>query len=273
MTLLRQDSASPRVHRPKRLIASTRSNYAIATLALLVLLVLWWIAARVIDDRIVLPSPEVVGARLIELLTPGPGSLWPDIGSSLTRVVLGLGAGIAVGVALGVFIASSRVVRAAIDPLLQGGRAIPPLAWTPLLIVWLGIGELSKVFLIFIAIVPVIAIGTSAGIVGVDSSLRRAAVTLGAGRRYAMRRVILPAALPEVLTSIRISQGLAWSCLVAAELIASTEGVGYRILQAGRYLETETIFVGILVIGLLAMLGDAILRWIERRAVPWKGQG
>jgi taurine transport system permease protein len=88
-----------------------------------------------------------------------------------------------------------------------------------------------------------------------------------------MRRVILPAALPEVLTSIRISQGLAWSCLVAAELIASTEGVGYRILQAGRYLETETIFVGILVIGLLAMLGDAILRWIERRAVPWKGQG
>ncbi|MDR5701666.1 ABC transporter permease [Agromyces aerolatus] len=267
-TPVRTQSPSTRAASPARRMPRA----GISLVAIAILIGLWWLAAVAIDDPVVLPSPPEVAMRAVELLGTGSGNMWPDIGASLARVLIGWSLGIVAGVVLGVALASSKTLYSAIDPIMQGARSIPPLAWTPLLIVWLGIGELSKVFLIFVATLPIIAIGTAAGISGVDLSLRRAALTLGASPAYLLRRVILPGSLPELLTAMRISQGLSWSCLVAAELIASTEGIGYRIMQAGRYLDTSTIFVGILLIGVLASATDAILQVLQRRLVPWKGK-
>lgn len=240
--------------------------------AVVVLIALWWVASIIVADPVILPSPPDVLARGVEAIGTGPANMWSDIRASVIRVATGWALGIAVGIPIGIAMALSPRVRASLEPLIQGGRAIPPLAWTPLLVVWLGIGELSKVFLIFLATIPIVAIGTTAGVVGVDQSLRRAAQTLGASRLFVIGRVIVPASLPEVLTAARITYGLSWSCLVAAELIASTDGIGYQILQASRYLDTEAIFVGIALIGLLAYAGDSVLRLIERRTIPWKGK-
>ncbi|MDV3128425.1 ABC transporter permease [Mycobacterium sp. 21AC1] len=243
----------------------------IAATWMLVLLVAWMLVARFIDDRVILPGPGEVWSRAQQLLFASGSTMWTDVGYSITRVMTGWALGIAVGVPLGALMSTNQYLRIPLDLILQAGRAVPPLAFIPLLIVWLGIGETSKIFLIFVATVPIITVATVAGIEGVDKSLERAALTLGASRWTLVRKVVIPATIPDIITAMRISLGLAWSCVVAAELIASTEGIGYRILQAGRYLETETIFVGIIVIAVLALISDISLRLLYGLASPWRG--
>jgi taurine transport system permease protein len=168
--------------------------------------------------------------------------------------------------------ASNEYIRALIDPLIELARPIPPLAYVPLLVVWFGIGETSKLILIWAATFPVMVISTIAGIRGVDRSWRRTAVTLGASPVQLVTKVILPAAIPEIMTGARIASGLAWGTLVAAEIVAANSGLGYMILQASQFLQTGTIFVGIITIGLLAFALDRSLRALERRLAPWKGR-
>jgi taurine transport system permease protein len=247
-------------------------HVATVVLSASVAILLWAGLARVIDDPLVLPGPWAVATRLGDLLKPSGQSLWPDIRSSLTRVGLGWAFGVVGGVLLGVVLSSSRYLNLAIDPALQAGRSIPPLAYSPLLVVWMGIGESSKVVLIVLTVLPIMAITTTAAISGIDQSLIRAAQTLGASAPLMLRRVAVPAVLPEIITSMRVTYGLAWGSLIAAEIIASSDGLGYRILQAGRYLDTVTVFVGIVAIAALAVLGDVVLRLVYRVAVPWKGR-
>ena len=148
----------------------------------------------------------------------------------------------------------------------------PPLAFAPLLIVWFGIGELPKDLILYFASFPVVAIATSAAILGIDRTWIMAAQTLGASRTYIVTRVIVPAALPGILTGVRLASGLAWGTLIAAEIIASTQGLGWMIIQAGRYLDVQAIFVGIIAIGFLAFTMDRVLRMFESHLVPWRGR-
>lgn len=249
---------------------------AIVLAAVVLAVVVWWlVAVFVINDSTLLPTPASVLSRASTLLALSGGSdtMWGDIQASTVRVLLGWILGIAVGVPVGAAMATSLTLRSASDPFLQAGRAIPPLAFAPLLVVWLGIGETSKIFLLFLTVMPIIAINTTAGVTGVDQSYRRASLALGASKLYQLRRVIIPAVLPDIITSMRVTWGLAWGTLIAAELIASTQGVGYRILNASKFLDTDTIFVGITVIGLLAFFGDRVLLLFFRIAVPWRGRG
>jgi taurine transport system permease protein len=257
-----------------RLVSSIGRTVDILVFGSLVL-IWWFVATYVVADPVLLPDPREVAARAWTLLSPNAPlnlSLWPDVAASATRVYCGWAGGLLSGVVVGVVMASSSFVRSAFDPLLQGIRSVPPLAWAPLLVIWLGIGESSKIFLLLMTAMPILAISTMAAIAGVDESFRRAALTLGASPFYMMRRVILPASLPEILTSARITLGLTWSSLIAAELIGSTEGIGYRILRASRVLDTSTIFVGIIIIAAFAYFGDAALRLLSRMVVPWKGR-
>lgn len=233
----------------------------------------WYVlATQVIDDPTLLPTPGEFVSRARVLLAPHEErSIWPDIQASVVRILSGWALGVVVGVPLGAILAGSRLLRLALDPIIEAGRAIPPLAWSPLLVVWLGIGETSKVALLFMAVLPVMIITSVAAVSGVDTSWKRAAASLGASRGHTYLRVVLPATAPDVVTSMRVTMGLAWSALIAAELVASTEGLGYRILQAGRFLDTATIFVGIAVIGLLAFMFDLVLRLLHRAVAPWKG--
>jgi taurine transport system permease protein len=236
---------------------------------------LWWLAsAALVRDATVLPSPGAVAERAVHLISLGNDrtGLWHNVVASQVRVLIGWGLGVAVGIPVGAVLGGNRVMRALVDPILESGRAVPPLAFAPLLVVWLGIGETSKILLLFLTAFPIVAISTASAIAGVDESLKRSALTLGASRIYMYRRVIVPAAMPEIITSMRIAGGLTWSSLVAAEIIAATSGLGWMILQASNYLDTSTIFVGILAIGLLAFTLDRCLRILQGWVVPWKGR-
>ena len=241
-------------------------------LGLAVLVALWQVIAMLISDPVFLPSVSQTAASFAHYLThpyPSQGKpLWYDAATSLRRVLIGFAAGAAIGVALGAGMSASRVVRHAIDPVIEVLRPLPPLAFIPLFIIWLGIGEMPKEVLIMIGVIPVMAITTVAALDEVPDDLRLCARTLGASSRYTMLRVQIRSALPGILTGMRISMAGAWTSIVAAELIAATSGLGYLIMQAGDYLNTALVFSGIITIAILGLILDACLRGLLLLADP-----
>lgn len=259
--------------RGRRLLQGSVLPVVATVLALVLVALVWWLASVLYAAPAILPSPVAALARLVELLGGGGRySIADNALVSLRRVLIGWGVAVCAGVIVGSAMASSRWIGNLLDPLIEMGRPIPPLAFTPLLIIWFGIGELPKVLLIAFPAFFATAIATVSAFRGVNENWRRAAKALGASRWYLLRRVTIPASLPGILVGVRIGSGMAWGTLVAAELIASTSGMGWMILQAGRYLDTQTIFAGIIVIGALAYLMDRGLRLIERIVVPWRGK-
>ena len=175
---------------------------------------------------------------------------------------------IPIGIAMGV----SRVFRGIFDPPIEFYRPIPPLAYLPLIIIWFGIGDLGKVILIYLAVFAPLALNARAGVRSVSLEQIHAAYSLGASRLQVIRHVILPAALPEILTGMRIGIGFGWTTLVAAEMVAATAGLGYMVLNAAEFLRSDVVIMGIVVIGALAYLFDLLMRRLERALVPWKGR-
>jgi ABC-type nitrate/sulfonate/bicarbonate transport system permease component len=241
-------------------------------LGLAVLVALWQVIAMLISDPVFLPSVSQTAASFAHYLThpyPSQGKpLWFDAATSLRRVLIGFAAGAAIGVTLGAGMSASRVVRHAIDPVIEVLRPLPPLAFIPLFIIWLGIGEMPKEVLIMIGVIPVMAVTTVAALDEVPDDLRLCARTLGASSRYTMLRVQIRSALPGILTGMRISMAGAWTSIVAAELIAATSGLGYLIMQAGDYLNTALVFSGIITIAILGLILDACLRGLLLLADP-----
>lgn len=242
--------------------------------AFLAVLAVWWVASEIVQDPVLIPTPDEVLQKAVDLATASNGalSLWPNLAVSVARVLAGWGGGLVVGVLLGAVLATRRWLRSLVEPVMLSARSVPPLAFAPLLIVWLGIGEGSKAVLLFFAAVPVYVVTTASAMMGVDESYLRVASSLGARPVFIFWRVRLPAALPEILSAMRVTIGITWSTLVAAELVAADRGLGWMILQAGRYLDTSTIFVGIVVIAACAYIMDRIVRLLQARLVPWKGK-
>jgi taurine transport system permease protein len=164
------------------------------------------------------------------------------------------------------------VIRGIFDPPIEFYRPLPPLAYLPLVIIWFGIGELSKILLIFLAIFAPMAISARAGVRSVSIEQIHAAYAMGATRFQIIWHVILKAALPEILTGMRIGIGFGWTTLVAAEMVAATRGLGFMVLNAAQYLQSDTVIMGIIVIGLFAFGFDLLMRYIEHLLVPWKGR-
>jgi taurine transport system permease protein len=158
--------------------------------------------------------------------------------------------------------------RAFVDPFIELSRPLPPLAFVPVLIVWFGIGEAPKIVLITAGVVPVMAISTAAGLDGVPREMLNCARCLGASEWYAMLHVRIRAAMPQIITGMRLSMGLSWTSIVAVEMIAATAGLGFVILQAGQFLNTGLIFAGILIIAILGLSLDAALRRLQRHLDP-----
>lgn len=220
-----------------------------------------------------LPSPQSVLVKLGEVATNGymDASLAEHLLASLTRVGLALAAAIVFALPVGIAIGLSRIARAIFDPLIEFYRPIPPLAYLPLIVIWFGIGEFSKIFLIFLAVFAPIVVSTAAGVRKVDPVRIRMAQSLGASRFQEIRYVVLPNALPDVMTGIRIGLGTGWSTLVAAELIAATQGLGFMIQSASQFLITDLVIAGILVIALVAYVLDSFLRYLQHKWMPWQG--
>jgi len=239
---------------------------------IVVIIALWSLAAsRGWVSKVFLPSPLAVLKSAYQVSVSGfaDSTLLQHLLASLGRVFGALAASIVVAVPIGAIIASSRIGRGIFDPVVEFLRPLPPLAYLPLIIIWFGIGEASKVLVIGLAMAPPIIIATAAGVRSVSRDRLNAARSLGATRLQLLRFVVLPSALPSIVTGIRIALGAGWSTLVAAELVAASRGLGFMIQSAATFLGTDVVILGIAVIGIVAILLELLMRALERRFVPW----
>lgn len=253
---------------------SRQLTLSFSTLA--VLLAAWWAVTAIgLISPLFLPPPEQVFRKLLVIAGPQgfmDATLWQHLAASLTRIVIALAAATIVGVPVGIAMGLNPTVRGILDPLIELYRPVPPLAWLPLVIIWFGIGETPKILLIYLAIFAPVVMATLAGVKSAQPVRIRAAQSLGASRAQVLWLVILPGALPEILTGLRIGLGVGWSTLVAAELIAATRGLGFMVQSAGEFLATDVVLAGIAVIAIIAFLLELGLRALQRRLTPWHGE-
>lgn len=243
-------------------------NRALALALPLVLLAAWAFATSAGGVKAYqLASPADVGRELASLAASG--LLWKNVAASVVRVAVGFAFAFAIAVVLGTCVGLSRRVEAALDPTLQALRAVPSLAWVPLLLLWLGIGETPKLVLIGIGAFFPIYVNLVAGIRGVDRKLVEVAEILGIRGVALARRVVLPAALPSLLVGARIGLTQAWLFLVAAELLASTRGLGFMLTEGQQISRTDEILTAIVLLALCGKFSESAMRALERRTLRW----
>jgi len=218
-------------------------------------------------NPVFLPQPHSVLLEMLRQLVTA--EYWAHIGISVFRVSAGFLLACLVGIPLGILAGTFRVGSAVIEPPMEFIRYMPAVAFIPLLMVWVGIGEWAKILLIFIGCFFQLVLMVADVTRRVSLDLLQASFTLGASRWQAIESVLLPAIRPELMTTLRLTLGWAWTYLVVAELVAVNSGLGYAIMKAQRFLNTEEIFVGIIVIGLLGLISDRIFAFLQKRLFPW----
>ena len=230
----------------------------------------WSAAAQSGTFAVLFPGPLVVALEGVRLL--GSGALVRHAAASLGRVLVGLGAGSLVGILLGYLMGTRSWARDLFEPVVELLRPIPPLAWIPLAILWLGIGLADQAFIIFLGCVFPILLNTYEGVRAIEPRYLEASRVLGADDSTTWRRVVVPATLPHVLTGLRVGAGVAWMCLVAAELqgVRTGYGLGYMMVVAQDVARADRIMVGMLSIGILGYLMNRGMRYLEGRFVPWR---
>ena len=247
----------------------------ITLLSLLTLVTVWVVVTRwgLIRD-LFLPGPALLWEAFTDLWENGYKSrtLLEHTALSLGRVLQGFALGAVVGTLLGLGMGYDHRVRAFFTPLVEFFRPLPQLAYLVLLIVWFGIGETAQVILLFLTALPVSAIAAMDGVRSTPQQRIHAARALGANRWQVFRHVILPSALPEIFTGARLAIGVVYATLIAAEIIAGSTGLGWMILDAGRFLRSDYVFVGILLIGSMGLVLDRLLLGAQRRLVHWAGR-
>ena len=236
---------------------------------LALLLLVWEALSRLgVIQPIILPPPSQIALVFYDLLKNG--SLLKHIGISVLRVLEGFGIAAVLGLTLGMGIGISQNLARMSDLIIQVIKPIPPIAWIPLAILWFGIGEQSKVFIIFLgAFFPVI-INTIDGIRQTDHKLVEVARILEVSKSRFILEVVIPGAFPSIMTGLRVGLMVAWMCVVAAELIAASGGVGYLIMDARQLSQSDVVLVGMITIGIIGKLMDSIISWIEKKVITWK---
>lgn len=247
--------------------------WSVFTLA--VLGVLWFASAYYNwTSPIFWPSPQAVVERFIEAATEGYRNftLWQHVGYSVFRVVVGVFFGALLGIPLGFAMGLSTKLRGVFDPIVEFMRPIPPLALIPLMVIWFGIGETAKIMLLFLGALWIMTLAARAGVFSVSIPKVHAAYSLGASRIQLLRHVILPNALPEIFTGLRTSMGVCWTTVVAAELVAAEKGLGFMIMAASKFMSSDLVLVGIVLIGIIGFLIELAMRKSEQKLIPWKGK-
>lgn len=236
-------------------------------------------AASGLWNQTFVPYPQTVWRAFLDVSTDHDGTrgyagylLWEHLYMTLRRVLAGVVIGVSIGVLLGLLMGSIGWIRSILEPWLTFLRALPPLAYFFLLIIWLGIDEAPKVTLLALAALPPAAVATTAAVVAAPVTLVEAARALGASKLSVITDIVVPSALPETFTGIRLAVGMAYSSVVAAELFNGIPGVGGLVKDASNYNNTPVVLVGIFAIGISGLIIDGLLRAIERRAVPWRGK-
>jgi sulfonate transport system permease protein len=249
-------------------LGGARGLALLSWLTPLALLLGWEAAARLGEiPPHLLPAPSKVAATAWKLLANG--QLLPDMGVSLLRAATGFAIGGSIGFLLGLAVGFSRLAEALLDRPVQMIRAVPFLAVLPLVIVWFGVGEEAKIFLVSLGVLFPIYINTVLGIRQVDPKLLEMARVRGLGPAQLVRRVILPGAMPSLLAGVRYALASAWLALVVAETIAATSGIGFLAMDAREFLRTDVIVLAIVIYAVIGVAADGVARLLERRLLAW----
>lgn len=251
------------------------SSLRISIVTIAVLLLAWAVVTNAGWIKpLFLPSPQAVFQQFMEYLTGAANDkpLWQHFVASVGRVFAAFALAVVTAVPVGIAMGMSRVARGIFDPPIEFYRPLPPLSYLPLIIIWFGIDELPKVLLIFLSCFAPLALAARSGMKSASQEQINAAYSMGASYSQIIRHVILPSALPEILVGMRIAIGFGWTTLVAAEMVAANVGLGQMVLNASNFLRTDIVIMGIVVIGVVAYLFDLLMRWAEKRLVPWKGR-
>jgi ABC-type nitrate/sulfonate/bicarbonate transport system permease component len=224
-------------------------------------LVIWTLLSGTVISSMILPTPVKVAEAAVEMAKSG--ELWTDIWASVRRIFLGYSFASVMAIIVGAIAGRLYVVRGLLLPLLNFVRAISPTALVPVMIIWFGIGESSKVLLVGYTAFITVFFNTLAGVANVSPTRERAAQTLGASPFKVFRLVVFPSAMPDILTGMRVGLGLSFMSVVAAELIAAESGIGFLIMQSRFSLLTDRMFVGLVSLGVLGLLSD----WVFRRLI------
>lgn len=252
-------------------------NRGASILTVVVLFVLWALSEQLgIADPTFFPGPVKTWNEFWLVLTTDSfdrSFLHEHVLASLRRIGLGFGAGVLLGVPVGLAMGLSNLLRGIFDPLIELFRPVPPLAFIPLLILWFGIGDPPAIVMLFFAAFFIMVIAARAGVTGVRLSKVHAAYSLGASKGQLLRHVILPNALPEIFVGMRVALGVCWGTLVAAELVGADTGLGAMIWTARTFFRMGIVVFGIILIGIIGVILDLIMRKLEERFIPWRGQG
>ncbi|MGY5777518.1 ABC transporter permease subunit [Rhizobium sp. LEGMi135b] len=270
-----QKEAQPKLVRVPGFGVGEKPTIAISIATAVVCLALWWLVAKLgLVSHLFLPRPDEVLTQIGVVYRDGyaGASLGEHILASLFRIVVAAAIAIGVGIPVGLLMGLNRWAKGILDTPIEFYWPLPPLSYLPLMIIWLGIGETSKITLLVLAMFAPICLSAQAGVRSLPLERVNAARSLGANRLQLFLTVVLPSALPEILTGIRISFGIGWGTLVAAELIASTRGIGFMIMSASQFLATDVVFVGIGIIAACAFAFSIAVRILEAVLLPWKGK-
>ncbi|MBB5046916.1 taurine transport system permease protein [Rhodopseudomonas rhenobacensis] len=251
------------------------SSLALNAASIAALLLVWWGATHLgLIKPLFLPKPESIWIAFQQAAAGelDGHTLAVHFVTSMWRVFLAFALAAAVGIPIGIAMGVSRIARGILDPPIEFYRPLPPLAYLPLMIVWFGIGELSKVLLLFLAILAPVALAARAGVRSAGQEQIQAARSMGASTLQVIRHVIIPSAMPEILVGLRIGMGVGWTTLVAAEMVAADAGLGKMVFNASNFLRTDVVILGILAIGAVAYAFELAMRGIETRLVPWTGK-
>lgn len=236
-----------------------------------VFIVIWQLVSLRVPAEF-LPSPHSVLQEAIRLFhTPiGGTSLIAHVGYSLRRVLIAFVLAVTLGLPLGLLMGWNRVAEKIVMPVFEILRPIPPIAWIPIAILWLGVAEGSKIFICFVGAFVIMILNSYTGMRYVDPTLIDAARAFGANRRQQFFNVAVPACLPSIFAGVQNALSMAWMCVLAAEMVGAREGVGFIIIQGMDLNKSSMILVGMILIGVIGSLLAALLRWVERVLCPWR---
>lgn len=252
-----------------------KSHRLISLTTWLVIIAFWCISTNTgLVSSQLLPSPQQVYGAFIRIINDGYNSIpfWKHLGISFYRLFVAVFFALITAIPLGLLSGYFSKFRAVIDSLVSFYRPLPPLAYYMLLILWLGIDEESKIMLLFLASFAPIYIACSSAVARVDETFILSAESMGASKSQVFFTIVVPATMPDIFIGIRTAVGVAYTTLVSAEMVAATSGLGWMVIDASRYLKSDVMFVGIIIMGITGILIDVLLKRLEKKVVFWAGK-
>ncbi len=240
----------------------------VSCLSFFAMILVWELICRMgWIEPIFLPAPSQIADRAVKMYAQG--TLIEHVAASTRRVMVGFFFASLAAIPLGIFLGTSRFFMAVFDPIISILRPLPSMSWIPLSLLWLGITEAQKYSIVFMGAFAPSLLYVIEATKSIDPILIRAAQNLGATRKDIMKEVILPGALPQIIAGLKVMLGIAWTCVISAELVAARNGLGFMIMNGKEYFQTDTVLLGMVLISLTVMFIDFSFRRIERRILPW----